>query len=137
MIDEEDDEEILKKGVGFKSLVKNLVLIFIIILGALFIYLGTGETQMTNFFIGFTLICIGASLLQIQRPTPEPFRQTLTILKCKLCDITKVRDYQNGDYVFKELDSCDQCSELMQVKQIYSVKLKKQKPKKKKEKKKT
>ncbi len=124
MIDDEDDEEILKKSVSLKKVLKNILLILLIGVGALFIYLG-GENQMTNFMIGFSLICLGTSLIQIQKQTPEPIKQTLTILVCNLCNITNVRHYEHGDYVFKEIGSCDKCNESMRIKQIYNVKLKK------------
>ncbi|MHA1193302.1 MAG: hypothetical protein ACTSP9_13565 [Promethearchaeota archaeon] len=124
MIDEEDDDEILKKGVSLKKVLKNVVLIGFIIVGALFIYMG-GTDQMTNFFIGFSLICIGSTLIQIQKQEEEPTRQTLSILKCEKCEVTKVRNYETGDFVFKSVDSCEKCDDTMNIKQIYSVKLKK------------
>ena len=64
MIDEEDDDEdILKKGFTLKSALKNLVVIFFILLGAMFIYLGYGPDQWSNLFIGFFLICIGTTVM--------------------------------------------------------------------------
>ena len=126
MIDDEDEEEeVLKKGISLKSVLKNLLLIVLIIIGALFIYLGSGANQITNFFIGFSFICLGSTLIQIQKRPSEPIRQTLSILKCKLCGVTKVRNYQHGDYVFREIDPCNDCNESMIIDQIYSVKLKK------------
>ncbi|MFX0032316.1 MAG: hypothetical protein ACFE8E_02275 [Candidatus Hodarchaeota archaeon] len=126
MIDDEDEEEeYLKKGISLKSVLKNLLLIALIIVGALFIYLGSGTNQVTNFFIGFSFICLGSALIQIQKRPSEPIRQTLSILKCKLCGVTKVRNYQHGDFVFKEVEACNDCNEAMEVDQIYSVKLKK------------
>ena len=124
MIDDEDEEEILKKKISLKSVLKNILLVVLIIVGALFIYLG-GQNQVSNFFIGFTLICIGSSLIQMQRKEPEPTRQTLTILKCQNCDLTKVRNYQERDFVFKEVEACTSCGGMMKIIQIYSVKLKK------------
>lgn len=129
MIDEEDDDEILKKNRSFKKFLKNVVLIGLIIIGALFIYLG-GTNQMTNFIIGFTLICFGSTLIQIQKKEEEPTRQTLSILKCEKCEVTKVRNYESGDFVFKIVDSCEKCDEAMKINQIYSVKLKKSTAKK-------
>ncbi|MCJ7647907.1 MAG: hypothetical protein MUP85_04790, partial [Candidatus Lokiarchaeota archaeon] len=114
----------LKKGVSFKKVFKNVVLIGLIIVGALFIYMG-GTDQMTNFFLGFSLICIGSTLIQIQKQEEEPTRQTLSILKCEKCEVTKVRNYESGDFVFKSVDSCENCDDMMKIKQIYSVKLKK------------
>ncbi len=124
MIEEEDDEEILKKGITFKSVLKNILFIFLIILGALFIYLNIGPDQISSWSIGFILICFGATLIQVQKSPPEPIRQTLTILICNLCGITKVRNYAKGDFVFKKRDKCNKCDDLMEIKQIYSVRLK-------------
>ena len=120
MIDDEDEEEILTKKPSFKSVLKNLVLALLIVVGATFIYLG-GQNQ----FVGFFLICLGATLIQVQKQTPEPIRQTLSILKCGICGITSVRHYETGDYVFRTIGSCEKCNQPMKIDQIYSVKLKK------------
>jgi hypothetical protein len=125
MIEEEDDEEILKKGVSLKSILKNLLLILLIIAGALFIYLDLGLDQFSQWSIGFMLICLGSTLIQMQKNPAEPLRQTLTILTCNLCGLTKVRNYIKGDFVFRKKDKCDKCDNLMEIKQIYSVRLKK------------
>jgi len=124
MIEDEDDEEILKKGVTFKSFLKNLVLISLIIIGGLFIYLGIGD-QVMSWSIGFIFICLGATLIQVQKTTPEPIRQTLTILKCEDCELTKVRNYEKRDFIFKKVDKCEKCQGSMEIIQIYSVRLKK------------
>ena len=124
MIDEEDDEDILEKGISLKSVLKNLLIMFLIILGAMIIYLGTGTDQITNFMVGFMLICVASTLIQVQKQPPEPIRQTLTILICGLCNLTKVRNYEAGDFVFKKVEKCEKCNNSMQVKQIYSVRLK-------------
>ncbi|MFX1377391.1 MAG: hypothetical protein ACFFA0_16450 [Promethearchaeota archaeon] len=125
MIEEEDDEEILKKGITFKSVLKNLFSIFLIILGAVFIYTGILPDEVSSFSMGFMLICLGSSLIQMQKSPTEPIRQTLTILICSLCGITKVRNYEKGDYVFRKIDKCNECHDTMEVKHIYSVRLKK------------
>ena len=122
--DEDDDEEILKKGITFKSAIKHIVTILIILAGAFFMYLGFGSDQWVNFIIGLMLICFGTTLMQIQKSSPEPLRQTLTILMCGLCGLTKVRNFQTGDFVFEKKDRCTKCDDLMEIKQIYSVKLK-------------
>jgi len=126
MIDDEDEEEeFLKKGRSLKSVLKSILLILLIIIGALFIYLASGTNQITNWFIGFSFICLGSTLLQIKKRQSEPIMQTLSILKCSMCGITKVRNYQHGDYVFREVETCNDCNESMLIEQIYSVKLKK------------
>jgi hypothetical protein len=131
MIEEEDDEDILKKGITLKSALKNILLLILIIVGAMFIYLDFGPDQITSWSIGFMLICFGATLIQFQKSPAEPIRQTLTILICKLCGLTKVRNYQKGDFVFKRKDKCDKCEDFMEINQIYSVRLKSTKEKNK------
>ena len=124
MSEEEDGEEILKRGITLKSVLKNILLILLIVLGFLFIYYGFAPDQVSNWTIGFMLICVGATLIQFQKSPPEPIRQTLTILICKLCGLTIVRNYEKGDFVFKRIDKCEKCEDIMEIKQIYSVKLK-------------
>ncbi|MHA1294171.1 MAG: hypothetical protein ACTSQJ_16080 [Promethearchaeota archaeon] len=129
MIEEDDDEKILEKGITLKSALKNIIIIGIIIIGALLIYM-SGNTDSVNsgsfIMTGFMLICMGATLMQIQKQPPEPIRQTLSILKCTNCGLLKVRNFKDGDFVFKkEVEECNQCKNQMEINQIYSVKLKK------------
>ena len=63
----------------------------------------------------------------MKKSPSDPVRQTLTILKCKSCGAVKVRNYENGDFIFKSAGICDKCNEPMEITQIYSVKLKKSK----------
>ncbi len=125
MIEPEDDEEVLEKGITFKSVVKNFLIILLIMLGVLLIYFGNAKDQITNWLIGFMLICGGSALMQFQKQLVDPLRQTLTILICNICGVTKVRNFEKGDFVFQKRDKCTKCNDLMEIKQIYSVKLKK------------
>ena len=128
MIDEEDDEEILNKKRSLKKILKNLLMMGLILIGVLFIYIG-GPDQVFNMTIGFTFICIGTTIFQLKKNPSDPIRQTLTILKCKSCSAIKVRNYENGDFIFKSMGSCDKCKNSMEIDQIYSVKLKKSRKK--------
>ncbi|TFG01208.1 MAG: hypothetical protein EU540_04275 [Promethearchaeota archaeon] len=126
MIDEEDDdEEILKKGFTFKSALKTLLVVLLVMLGAYFMYLGFSPDQWSNFFLGILFLCLGTTLMQMQKEKQDPLRQTLTILICTLCNLTLVRNYKSGDFIFNKKDKCDKCNGLMEIKKIYSVKLKK------------
>jgi len=89
MIEEEDDEEILKKGITLKSVLKNILLVILIVVGLMFIYLDMGPDQVSSWSIGFILICFGATLIQIKKSPAEPIRQTLTILICKYVELQK------------------------------------------------
>lgn len=131
MIDEEEDEDVLEKGTSWKNVLKNIFVIIMMIVGILFIYFGFGMDQTQSLFLGFMFICLGTTLLQIQKEPKEPKKQTLTILKCESCGLAIVRDYQEGDYVYKEMGECDACDGTLKITQIYSVKLKDKKSKKK------
>jgi len=128
MIDEEDDEDILNKKRSLKSILKNLLLIGLIAIGVLFMYIG-GPDEVFNMVVGFGFICLGTTLFQLGKNTSDPIRQTLTILKCKSCSAIKVRNYEDGDFIFKPIGSCDKCNNSMEIDQIYSVKLKKSRKK--------
>jgi len=128
MIDEEDDEDILNKKRSLKSILKNLLLIGLIATGLLFMYIG-GADQVFNMVIGFTFICLGTTLFQMGKNPSDPIRQTLTILKCKSCGAIKVKNYEDGDFIFKSMGSCDKCNNSIEIHQIYSVKLKKSRKK--------
>jgi len=126
MIDEEDDDdEILKKGFSFKSALKTLLVVLLVMLGAYFMYLGFSPDQWSNFFLGILFLCLGTTLMQMQKEKQDPLRQTLTILACTLCNLTLVRNYKSGDFIFNKKDKCGKCDGLMEIKKIYSVKLKK------------
>ncbi len=124
MIEEEDDEDVLKKGITWKSFLKNIFIIAAIVFGAFLIYSSNTPESQSNIYIGFMLICTASMLVQIQKPPPEPIRQTLSILTCNACGLVKVRNYQDGDYVFRKSGKCNECKESMEIKQIYSVRLK-------------
>jgi len=128
MIEEEDDEDILKKKRSLKKILKNLVLMGLIGIGVLFMNIG-GPDPTLNLVIGFTFICLVITIIQMKKGSSEPVRQTLTILKCKSCGAIKVRNYESGDFIFKSAGICEKCNESMEINQIYSVKLKKSKNK--------
>jgi ssDNA-binding Zn-finger/Zn-ribbon topoisomerase 1 len=45
---------------------------------------------------------------------------TTTIL-CEKCGLKNVRDFQRGDYIFKEVEPCPKCNENMVITSIYRV----------------
>ena len=42
-----------------------------------------------------------------------------TTVECKKCGFKSVREFQRGDYVFKETDPCQKCNEKMLITAIY------------------
>ncbi|MBN1216068.1 MAG: hypothetical protein JXA99_11595 [Candidatus Lokiarchaeota archaeon] len=124
MIEEEDEDEYLKKGTSWKKIGKHILVILIIILGVVIMYTPLIGNDITRFITGFMIICMGTSILQIQKEPPEAKKQTLTISQCESCKKRIIRDYEEGDYVFKRIEKCDNCKINMEIIQIYSVKLK-------------
>lgn len=42
-----------------------------------------------------------------------------TTIECRKCGFKTVREFQRGDYVFKEVDVCQKCNEKMLITAIY------------------
>jgi len=51
--------------------------------------------------------------LKIEVPT------TLTTIECKKCGFKSVREFQRGDYIFKELEPCQKCTDKQMITAIY------------------
>jgi len=42
-----------------------------------------------------------------------------TTIECKKCGFKSIREFQRGDYVFKELEPCQKCNDKMMITAIY------------------
>lgn len=128
MIDDsenEDPEELLKRKISWKSVLKGIFVGIIMIGSVVIIQLSRMGVISGNWlWVGFILLCISSSLIVPRKHEEKPMRQTLSLLKCEKCGIQKVRDYLDGDYIYKPVGVCSKCNEKMQIMEIYSVKLK-------------
>ncbi|MCP4763666.1 MAG: hypothetical protein GY870_17985 [archaeon] len=124
--EEEEIEEILKKKFNWKSFLKGtLSFIFMGIAYLSIFYTSLG-------FFGIILMCF-ASLFMISLPKKKNVvRQTLSRAKCENCGVQLVRDFKDGDFVFKKVGYCSKCSNPLIIFDIYSVKLKEKEDKNKK-----
>jgi cation transport ATPase len=43
----------------------------------------------------------------------------ITTIECKKCNEKKVREFQRGDYIFKETEPCTKCNDKMTITAIY------------------
>ena len=73
--------------------------------------------------VGFIGLALSAyMLLQTRR---KPSRVTLemprviTTIICQKCGFKNIRDFQRGDFIFKEAESCPKCNEKMMIASIY------------------
>ncbi len=77
----------------------------------------------------FGLALSGYLLLQTRA---QPMRailempRVITTLECPKCDFKNIRDFQKGDYIFKETGPCQKCDEKMTITAIYREATKKE-----------
>jgi len=43
----------------------------------------------------------------------------MTTIECRKCGVKNVREFQRGDYIFKETDPCQKCDDKMLITAIY------------------
>jgi hypothetical protein len=43
----------------------------------------------------------------------------MTTVECRKCGFKSVRDFQRGDFIFKELEACQKCEDKMVITAIY------------------
>ncbi|UCC58734.1 MAG: hypothetical protein JSW14_02110 [Candidatus Bathyarchaeum sp.] len=106
-----------------------ILVIFILSLSALYIAFeniinqsdpGSSYSFLAVGFFGLALL--GYMLLQTR---PKPMRaivetpRVITTLECPKCDFKNIRDFQRGDYIFKETGPCQKCDETMKITAIY------------------
>lgn len=53
------------------------------------------------------------SLLRIETP------QITTVVECRKCGFKSVREFQRGDYIFREVEPCQKCNDKMLITAIY------------------
>jgi len=66
-------------------------------------------------FSAYTLFQIRGRLLRTRIESP-PINTTV---ECKACGVKKVREFQRGDYIFKEGEPCEKCKAKTLITAIY------------------
>ena len=73
--------------------------------------------------IGFIALGLSTYVLMQSRTRAAAMKietpQTLTTIECRKCGFKNVREFQRGDYVFKELDKCQKCDDRQIITAIY------------------
>ncbi|MCK5563138.1 hypothetical protein KAI30_03105 [Candidatus Bathyarchaeota archaeon] len=112
------------------------IILFVIILVALGLSLvafyqavivyGSGDPSLGTWFllIGFMGIALLTyMLLQTRRRTfklPIQAQRVATTILCQKCGFKNIRDFERGDYVFKDVtEECPKCNEKMAIASIY------------------
>ena len=83
-----------------------------------------GENLIAGYLVIIGIIAMALSTyvlldrrrrIAVKLPTPS----IMTTIECRKCDVKNVREFQRGDYVFKELDKCQKCDDKMIITAIY------------------
>jgi hypothetical protein len=106
------------------------IILVTLALSAVALYQALAEYDTGNSGSGNSLLLIGGSgfalsaymLFQTRRKTMRldiKEQPVVTTIACKKCGFKNIRDFQRGDYIFKEAEPCPKCSEKMSVASIY------------------
>jgi len=106
-----------------------ILIAFTLSISALYIAVDSiiNQTDLTSSYsflaIGFFGLAITAYILfqTRKRPIPESLKtpKVLTTLECPKCDFKNIRDFERGDYIFKDAGPCQKCNEKMIISAIY------------------
>lgn len=100
-----------------------LVMSIVAIISAVYVFSSNFELAAYLLFIG--LIAMGLSVyvlfqsrkrmasLKIEAP------KVMTTVECRKCGSKNVREFQRGDFVFKDLEACQKCDDKMIITAIY------------------
>ncbi len=83
---------------------EEIVAIYLVIIG--FIALGLST---------YVLMQSRSRVAAMKIETPK----TLTTIECRKCGFKNVREFQRGDYVYKDLDKCQKCDDRQIITAIY------------------
>ena len=84
-----------------------------------------GEPESGSFYItlGITTLALSSYVLfQTRKRILTLALKTspvITTIVCEKCGLKNVRDFERGDYIFKEVEPCPKCNEKMVITAIY------------------
>jgi predicted membrane protein len=89
------------------------------------VYVYESDFQFAVILLAMGLIAMGMSvyvLLQSRKRLASmkiEAPKVMTTIECKKCGFKNVREFQRGDFVFKDLDPCQKCNDKMIITAIY------------------
>ena len=73
--------------------------------------------------IGFIAMTLSVYVLLQSRKRVASMKieapKVMTTVECRKCGFKSIRDFQRGDFVFKELEACQKCDDKMMITAIY------------------
>lgn len=88
-----------------------LVATIVLMLGLGYLYLKSGSTDYLSSILLVALFAayIAWSISKVIKIKIAP-KKLVSLIKCTHCDHSEERNYEKGDYVFKDLGRCPKCS---------------------------
>jgi hypothetical protein len=73
--------------------------------------------------IGFIAMAMSAYMLLQSRKRVASMKieapKVMTTIECRKCGFKSIREFQRGDFVFKDLEACQKCDDKMIITAIY------------------
>jgi len=73
--------------------------------------------------VSWAIYLFGGRATSKKEPAEE---KVMTVIGCRNCDVREERDFQQGDFIPKELGPCKKCSGKSYIKAIYAIPVKKE-----------
>jgi cation transport ATPase len=101
----------------------TLALSFAALIFAVSVFKPDTTESWTLIMLGFLGVLISTYVLFQTRRRLSKLRIAVppvtTTIECKKCGFKSVREYQRGDYIFKEGEPCQKCNDKMLITAIY------------------
>jgi hypothetical protein len=100
-----------------------LALSIVALILAVSVYPSRPDMAVYLLIIGFVAMGLSVYMLFQSRKRVATMKieapKVMTTIECKKCNFKSVREFQRGDFVFKDLEPCQKCNEKMIITAIY------------------
>ena len=100
-----------------------LALSIVALILAVNVYPSRPDMAVFLLLIGFIAMGLSVYMLFQSRKRVASMKieapKVMTTTECKKCGFKSVREFQRGDFVFKDLDACQKCNDKMIITAIY------------------
>ena len=100
-----------------------LALSIVALILAVNVYPSRPDMAVFLLLIGFIAMGLSVYMLFQSRKRAASMKieapKVMTTIECKKCGFKSVREFQRGDFVFKDLDACQKCNDKMIITAIY------------------
>ncbi|MCS7123814.1 MAG: hypothetical protein NZ932_00115 [Candidatus Bathyarchaeota archaeon] len=106
------------------AIIITLVVAIMALFNAVQAYL-MGEVDVATILLIVGFIGVGACTYMLLQMRQRIIRLRIemppitTTIECRKCGFKTVREFQRGDYIFKEVEPCQKCNEKMLITAIY------------------